>query len=242
MKKRKPTTPQKSQGAQKKQQNAPQMNPQQHFQNIPRAINRVLDHKTFDAIQAVTVVMDNATAPAATPFAPVAGATGGCLNQVPLGNSSITRVGRRMSINAVAIRGHIVAGTAGILSKATVLLIWDRNVNSSNALPPWTSVLTAQNPDQLTNKDNAPRFKILRRWDFILSGANGAASTNDSSIYNVEEFVKLKNKVTLWTAGDSTGLYPNMVEGGLLLYTCSDKAGTSSPVGVFSTRIYYQDN
>lgn len=242
MKKRKPTTPQKSQGAQKKQ--APQqMNPQQHFQHIPRSVKRMEEHKTFDAISVVTVAADTGSGVATTPFAPVAGATGGCINQVPLGNSSITRVGRRLAINAVAIRGAVSCGTAGTIAKTTLLLVWDRNVNQSAALPPWTSLLTVQHSSSLTNKDNAPRFKILRRWDFMITGKNVSGTTNDNSIELVEDFVKLKNKITLFTTADTTGLYPNMMEGGLLLYTCSDQAaGTSAPSFTLSTRIYFQDN
>lgn len=214
---------------------------------IPARRDRMAEHKTFDynpTGAAVVVQADNAVAPAATPFAPVAGATGGCINQVPLGNSSITRVGRKLSINAVAIRGRVLASSATKVSKATMLLVWDRNVNQSVALPAWNAILNAQSSISLTNKDNAPRFKILRRWDYVITGnSNTAGQQNDESIHVIEEFVKLKNKVTIFTTADSTGLYPDMMEGGLLLYMTSDQTGaTVAPTFEVNTRVYFEDH
>lgn len=205
---------------------------------------RLQEHKTFDAIAVVSPDSGNATAPAATPFAPIAGATGGCINQVPLGNNSITRVGRRFANTAVSIRGSVNAGTTTTIAKATMLLIWDRNVNQSAALPAWNTILNSQSPNALTNKDNAPRFKILRRWDYVLSGNNATAGQqNDNSMISIDYFVKLKNKITLLTAADTTGVYPDMVEGGLLLYTTSNQvSGTTAPVFTLSTRLYFSDH
>lgn len=206
---------------------------------------RVMEHKTFDYNPTgadVLMTSDNDVAPAATPFAPVAGATGGCINQVPLGNSSITRTGRKLSITAVAIRGTIKLQAATISQKVALLLIWDRNVNQAASLPAWTAVLNSQSPNALTNKDNAPRFKILRRWDFTLSGNGGGGGYLDSSITSIDEFVKMKNKVTYFTTADTTGLYPNMQEGALLLYLVGDSAtGANCTLGTFNTRVYFQD-
>lgn len=206
---------------------------------------RMQEHKTFDFNPGgvgVVLTADNTIAPAATPFAPIAGATGGCINQVPLGNSSITRVGRKLNITAVAIRGEVLAGSTTLATKATMLLIWDRNVNQSAALPPWAQILNAQNPNSLTNKDNAPRFKILRRWDFEILGNRTAGQITEKGLVKIEEFIKLKNKVTIFTTADSTGIYPDMMEGGLLLYVTSDNAGTAAPQFVLNTRIYFQDS
>lgn len=217
--------------------------------NAPSAAqaSRAVEHKTFDYNPTgapVVMTSDNDAVPATTPFAPAATFSGGCINQVPLGNSSITRTGRKLSITAVAIRGRIywpvAAIASSISSKVSLLLIWDRNVNQSAALPAWNTILNAQNSISLTNKDNAPRFKILRRWDFIIT--NGASSNNDSSMVSVDEFVKMKNKITYFTTADTTGLYPNMQEGGLLLYFTSDTAtGAACPLGEFNTRVYFQD-
>jgi len=202
-----------------------------------------IERKTFDAISVVAVSFANNVAPAATPFAPVSTASGGCLNQIPLGNSSITRIGRRVTMKAVQIRGTIEAGSSGTISRASVLLIWDRTPNQSASLPPWTSILTNQYTVALTNKDYASRFKILRRWDYGVVGAGTtAAATSDNSVICMDEFIPLKDKVTVWTQTDTTGLYPTMMEGALLLYTVSDDSSANTfPSAYFSTRVYFDE-
>jgi len=221
--------------------------PSQGFSGAPRAGRaRLLEHKTFDYNTGVPfqITTGNNIGPAATPFAPVAASTGGCINQVPLGNSSITRVGRRLNITAVALRGQVFAGSAGVCAKATILLVWDRHPNKAANLPAWNTILTAQSPDALTNKDYAPRFKILRRWDFGVTGYQGGAGNQTSTgQHTFEEFVKLKNKVTIWDAADTTGIVTNMLEGGLYLYWTSDEVdGTTAPLVVMQTRVYFQDS
>lgn len=209
--------------------------------------NRLMEHKSFDynptgAIVAMQTGMTVALA--TTPFAPTSTTSGGCINQIPRDTSSITRIGRRLNLTAVAIRGFVVSGVTATYAKCTMLLIWDRTPNQNAALPPWTSILTQQNSYSLTNKDNAPRFKILRRWDYCLVGdSDSATSVQDSTVQTIEEYVTLKNKVTVFTTADTTGLYPDMMEGGLLLYVTSNIVdGTAAPQVVVNTRVYYNDS
>lgn len=213
------------------------------FQAAARQQQRLIEHKTFDSV-ATPVVMttDNAVGPAATPFAPVAASTGACLNQVPLGNSSITRVGRKLTLTGVALRGNLTAGTTGTVAKVALILVWDRHVNQSAALPAWTTLLASQSPSALTNKDFASRFKILRRWEYGVMGNQTAGQVTDCSLIPVDEFVPLKNKLTIFTTADSTGLYPDMMEGGLLLYAVSNATGTAAPTLSIMSRVYFQDS
>lgn len=208
--------------------------------------NRLKEHKTFDGTAAPVAVQNgfsNAGTVAGTPFAVVNGSSAFCLNQVPLGNSSITRVGRRFANTAIALRGRIIAGSTGTVCAATMVLVWDRNPNQGAAIPPFTSVFSTQAPESLTNKDNAPRFKILRRWVHMIIGNNTAGQLTDCSEVYFDEFVKLKNKITLLTAADTTGLITDMVEGSLLLYIMGDTApGTTSASLVLQTRLYFSDN
>lgn len=219
--------------------------------------NRMKEHKTFDPIQgplamANAFVSDGPVADATATggknaFTFGADSSAWCINQVPLGNSSITRVGRRLAITAVALRGSIFAGTDGTTASIALVLVWDRNPNLGAAIPPFLSVFTAQNPSSLTNKDNAPRFKILRRWQYAINGDENAANQTDNTRIVFDEFVKLKNKVTLFKTSDSDGSLPDMVEGSLLLYALGDKGliattRTAAPSLTIAARIYFDDN
>lgn len=208
---------------------------------------RLMEHKTFDSVASITGISNcfsNAGTVAPTPFAPVNGSSAFCLNQVPLGNSSVTRVGRRFANTAIALRGQVEASATTLTAVCAMVLVWDRNPNQGAAIPPFTTVFTTQDPESLTNKDNAPRFKILRRWVFNIIGNSGTAgqSTEKTTQY-FDEFVKMKNKVTLLTAADTTGLITDMVEGSLLLYVMGDvAAGATAPNLRIQTRLYFQDH
>lgn len=219
-----------------------------------RANQRLQEHKTFDAgyatggpITMTSVFASNAVV-APTPFAPLQASTGvgaWCLNQVPLGNSSITRVGRRFANTALALRARIQATTTTICTTVAMILVWDRNPNTPSVIPDWTAVLNTQSPISLTNKDNAPRFKILRRWEREIIGNNGTAGQQtDKSVCYIDEFIKLKNKVTLLTAADTTGLLTDMNEGALYLYAVGDQTVVSAnaPSLILQTRLYFQDH
>lgn len=213
--------------------------------NVPiPSLRRLKENKTFDAASVIAIAncFDSAGTVAGTPFAPVAATSAWCLNQVPLGNSSTTRIGRRFANTALAIRATISSGSTGTLCPCVMMLVWDRNPNQGAAIPAFNTVLTSVSPSALTNKDNAPRFKILRRWNFEVIGNQTIADLTDKSLHYVDEFVKLKNKVTLLTAADTTGLLPDMVEGSLLLYCFSSvAAGTAAANITLSTRLYFDD-
>jgi len=87
------------------------------------------------------------------------------LNTVPTGTSGTTRIGKRVNCKAVHIRGYITAASATTLEAIATILLWIRTPNQAVALPAWTEILATQSAAALTNRDNAPKFKILRRWD-----------------------------------------------------------------------------
>jgi len=205
---------------------------------------RNFDKCTFDAAQSVAIAncYSSGGPVATTPFAPVAATSAWCLNQIPLGNSSVQREGRRCALSAVAIRATIQAGITTAYANCVTLLVWDRDPNQSSALPAYNSLLNTQNSTSLTNKDYAPRFKILRRWNHYVVGNVAQVTTTNQSAYYIDAFVPLKNKETIWTAADTTGLYPDMQKGALLLYCLSDIApGTAAPSLLISTRVYFTD-
>jgi len=216
--------------------------------NIPIPANRLMEHKTYDATAGIVSVANcfntnGVVAP--TPFVMVAATSAWALNQVPLGNSSVTRVGRRFQNTAIALRGQIYAASATVESVCTMVLVWDRHPNQNAAIPAFATVFTQQHSGSLTNKDNASRFKVLRRWTYeIIGNATTAGQQTDKTVVYFDEFVKMKNKVTLLTAADTTGLITDMVEGALYLYVMGDAAlgATTSPGMQMQTRLYFSDH
>lgn len=180
---------------------------------------------------------------AATPFVPVTGSSAWCLNQVATGDSSTTRHGKRITLTGLAIRAHIFSGTTGTTANARLVLVWDRAPNGGATIPAFASVFTEQNGVALTLLDNAPRFKILRNWLWSVNGDQDGGSQTSNTSFIVDEFVKFKNKVTLFKSGSTTA--PNladMIEGSLLLYAMgSQVAGTAAPSMQIMMRLYFKD-
>lgn len=180
---------------------------------------------------------------ALTPFVPVNGSSAFCLNQVARGDASTERHGKRFSLTALAIRASIFAGSAGTTAIATMVLVWDRAPNNSATLPAFNEIFASQHSEAMTNLNNAPRFKILRRWDIPICGDEDAGAQSENTRVYLNEFIKFKNKVTKLTTADTSGVFPDMVEGALLLYCMgSQAAGTTAPSLSIMTRLYFKDN
>jgi len=193
-----------------------------------------MSYKTYDAVASVVVATNPSTGVATTPFLPNSGASAGCLNQVPQGNTPITRLGRKITNCHLRIRAFVPdAITSTLSTMMTWFLVWDRAPNQAAALPPWTTVFNSQNPTTLTNVSNSGRFEILRTWDFCYIYQAGSLGTA-----MIDELVDLEERSSYWTAASTTGLYPTMQTGALLLYCVADDNTTSSLV---STRLYYRD-
>lgn len=190
--------------------------------------------KIYDACSSVTVAMNPATAVATTPFLPNSAASAGCLNQVPLGQGSAQRLGRRIICQILRIRAYMPdAVTSTLSTMMTFFLVWDNAPNQAAALPPWTTVFTSQNPTALLSITSSGRFELLRTWDFCYIYAAGTHGTP-----MIDESVNLDNRVTMWTNTNTNGLYTGMQSGALLLYSVADDNTTSSLV---TTRLYYSD-
>lgn len=203
----------------------------------PRSIQKKIkdEVKTIDATWSGTKLSIDATA--ANSILP--------LNVIPTGNSAVTRVGKTVWLRSVHIRGQVNGGTTTVITKCCILLVYVRNTNQAAAVPPWADILTTQSPNSLTNRDNATKFKILRRWDFAIAGnSTTAAQQTASSIQTIDEFVSFKKPLQVqWTAGSSTGAFAEMEKGALLLCFVGGgaDAGTTSAQSYGQSRVYFTE-
>jgi len=213
------------------------------------------ENKTFDVGGTAPIVMlattDTAVANAAGGYLldTAASASAVVLNQVPLGNSSTTRIGRKLAMKALHIRFKVEASSAAAAAADVqtavfvALVLIRKNDRVTTALPPQNTVFCSQNMLTLTNIDNADRFKILRKWDcWPVGDKDLAGDRTASSAFIFDEYVKLKGIQTVWTQGDTTGTFDNMEEGALCLYVRGSSAAATSTNAVrFVSRLYYSD-
>lgn len=204
------------------------------------------------------------------------------INLVPAGTSASQRVGKRIKMQNILIRATfaadnnnttaVCAATANRLIAATrcsALLIYDRKPATPTNWPKPSEIFSttgsAAAGAPLTLLDTAPRFKVLKRWDFNigldynLDTVNGTticlwgAGSNGSvpPIKAIDEMVSLHGLETEWTAGSTAGTYNEIVAGGLLLVFMGEFAQDATQittrtagnpyVRTLTTRLYYKD-
>lgn len=165
------------------------------------------------------------------------------LNTIAQDASPTGRIGKKVLLKSLAIRGTISVANTLNCGKVAMLLVYVRNNNQAATLPAWTEIMVAQNANALTNRDNASKFKILRRWDFKTIGDSDATPPTSESIQIVEEFVKFKKPLeACWTAAGTAGTIGQFEKGSLLLMTCGAVGQGSGPATfVGNTRCYFND-
>jgi len=173
------------------------------------------------------------------------------LNIVQQGDGTTERIGKKITLKAVQIKGAISAGEESNVS-ASLLLVYDRNPNQQAALPLPQDVLSGNSlafgGAGLSNRDWSERFKILRRWNYAVTSGDSATHAYAAgypaggSVIPVDEYVDLKGRITEWTAASSTGAVNTMVKGSLFLLAIANNAnGAQTPTFSGVSRIDYED-
>jgi len=164
------------------------------------------------------------------------------LNTIPTGSASDQRIGKRVVMRAIQIRGRITASTATIASNISAILVYIKNPNQAATLPAVTEILVSQSSSSLSNRDNASKFRVLRRWDWCITG-NITTPATGNEIKDFDEYVRLPNLPALWTNASTAGSIGEFVEGALVLLFVGDAANgpTTTPTFTGNTRLYFSD-
>lgn len=153
------------------------------------------------------------------------------------------RIGRKIRLTGVHLRGYFIGGNTAIANPASLSLIYHRNPNNPSAMPAFTDIWMNQTYTSQRNVDNEKELKILRRIEAPIAGSS-AAVTCGRELQCVDEFVDLSKKSyeTEWGRTDTTGDYTVMERGALYLYGLGITAtGAAAVQFVGAWRIYYED-
>lgn len=164
------------------------------------------------------------------------------LNTCATGAAPTQRIGKRIHMKSIAIRGTIAVSTATLLERIALLLIYIRTPNQAATLPAVNTILATQSATALSNRDNASKFKIIRRWDYVLSGNSTTPATGKENIH-IDKFISLKNLTSSWTNASTNGTIGEFEEGALILLSVgnNNNGATTTPTGGFNTRVYFSD-
>lgn len=169
------------------------------------------------------------------------------LNGCVAGSQNFNRIGRKIEMRSLQIRGIVQAATAmtsGADQFVRMLVVYDKQ--SNGASPTWANVVQSQDitgttsskATDMVNLDNRDRFIILRDKTFIIPYQSTTATqavAGCPTVHHVDEFLKM-NMETVFNAG-TAGTVGDITTGSLHVFFCNQiSGGQVAFVGSFRTR------
>lgn len=143
-----------------------------------------------------------------------------CLNPCSQGTSSITRIGDKIVVKQVQVRGEVHpvdAATADSLCR--VIVVQDMQPNGAGVAA-ITDILKSANANSFNNLDNRRRFKILKDAKMAV-GMRANGDTNSPNVYPIDMFIKC-NIPTIY--GGNAGTAADIQENSIYLVTVGSQA------------------
>lgn len=173
------------------------------------------------------------------------------LNGTQLGSDYTNRIGRKIYMKSLYIRGFVAPELAiniptGVISlgqQARMIIFIDNQPNG--ATPAVTDLLVSASPASQLNLNNRDRFAVLRDETFEFSPmttTNTPAFTAVSGelVKSVNKYLKI-NKETIYNAGNA-GAIGDINSGALYMFWIGSFAGPGSDINaVVSTRLRFVD-
>lgn len=161
------------------------------------------------------------------------------ISTIAQGTSVNQRVGKKVLLKSLQIRGAAQQGSTATLNDCAVLIVYDKRPTGS--LPAVTAILDTANSNSFNNDSNSGRFKIVRRWDFCLSG-NSATPATGNEIKDMSQYIPLNGLPLVFKAA-TTGVIGDIEEGALYVVTVgATGAGTAAASAQLGFRLRFVDN
>lgn len=166
------------------------------------------------------------------------------LNAVPQGTAVTQRVGKKIAMKSIQVRGYSTNSATASVNDVAWLLVYDKRPTGS--LPAVTDILVAVSSLSMNNDNNSGRFEVIKRVDRMLignasfTGAVANALTECTSA-SEDAFVYLRNRETVYKAA-TTGAIGDIEQGALYLVTVGNTAaGTAAAALAAGFRLRFLD-
>lgn len=161
------------------------------------------------------------------------------LATIPQGASVNSRIGKKITLTSIQMRGNAYSGTTTLTAEGAVLIVYDRR--PTGTLPAITDILVSASSRAFNNDDNAGRFKILRRYDNnFIGNTNTAGQSTSKTMYDMDDYIKLNKPAVFKSVG--TGVIGDIEQGALYLVTVgTNVAGTTAPILSAGFRVRFKD-
>lgn len=165
----------------------------------------------------------------------------GQLVLIPQGVTQSTRVGRGCQVKSIQLRLNCLynpgADTAGCTT-IVICLVQDTQANGAAALI--TDVLTSNViTSAMVNLANSERFKILRRYTYVLQSGAGVSAAYGKDQKQLDDYIKLNVPLEFSAA---TGALTELKSNNFFLLAGTDSQTTDDEVAVAGTcRVRFTD-
>lgn len=166
------------------------------------------------------------------------------LNTVAQGTSVNQRVGKKIRMKGLQMRGYSANGTTAVFNDTAYLIVYDKR--PTGALPAITDILVSASSQAMNNDANAGRFSILKRQDIVLIGnttvqAAVANAITDICARSEDCYLDLGKREVVYKAA-GTGAIGDIEQGALYLVTIgSNAAGTTAASLTVTFRLRFWD-
>lgn len=159
-----------------------------------------------------------------------------CINVSTAGALPTNRVGRRIKLHSVLIRGRFqTAPTTTGNCPIRLLIIYDKQTNK--AAPTASDFFTSDDVTAVNNLGNSHRFKILRD---ILIPSVGTAGPQSAQI---AEYVKINGLETEYIDGAGAGTVADITSGGLFcVIYANNSTATAALASSVTSRVRFSDS
>lgn len=157
---------------------------------------------------------------------------------VAQGTSVNQRIGKKILLKSLQLRGYASNGSTAVTNDVAVLFVYDKRPTGS--LPTVTDFLDTANSRSFNNDSNSGRFKILKRMDFLLSGTQ-TTTVGYGPAKSMDFYLKLNGLQEVFKAA-GTGAIGDIEEGALYMVTVgSNAAGTGAANVNVGMRVRFVD-
>lgn len=164
-----------------------------------------------------------------------------CLNLCDEGTGISQRIGRKICIKSVQVRGIVRPVDATSSDNTTrIMLIWDKQVNG--VIATISEILSAATAHSFMNLDNRERFVVLMDKQFAVGRRSDASGNSGSpNVYAVNKYKKMPaGSITIY---DGTGAgIADVNTGALYLVTIGSQAAAAGSVFSAACRVRYTDS
>lgn len=165
------------------------------------------------------------------------------VNIIAQGTAVSQRLGKKLRLKSLQIRGYAVGNSAAQINKCCHLIVWDRRPVGS--LPGINEIVTSVSSLSMNNDNNSGRYRILKRYDFMVLGnadAGVSGDITDCSAVLLDSYLDLKGLETVFDT--TTGGAINSIESGALyaITMGNNAAGTSAATSSITYRCRYFEN